>query len=88
MDISGFFNDFLSMIVDWFSWSYGTLDKIKFNGVSLLDFSITLLLLSVVVPLVITLTKSRSFNEVSFEKRYEKQERIRRKVRNRLDNEE
>ena len=75
MDISGFFNDFLSMIVEWFSWSFGTLDKIKFNGVSLLDFSITLLLLSVVVPLVITLTKSgvrtskRGYRERSYERR-------------------
>lgn len=75
MDISGFFNNFLSMIVEWFGWSYGTLDTIKFNGISLLDFSITLLLLSVVVPLVITLTKSgvrtakRGYRERNYERK-------------------
>ncbi len=75
MDISGFFNNFLSYMVDWFSWAYSTLDRIKFNGISLLDYSITLLLLSVVVPLVITLTKSgvrtakRGYRERSYERK-------------------
>lgn len=60
MDISGFFNTFLSMILEGLSKFFNILDSISINGVSLLDFSITILLLSVVLPMVLTLVKSRS----------------------------
>jgi hypothetical protein len=60
MDISGFFNTFLSMMLQGVSNFFNILDSITINGVSLLDFSITILLLSVVLPMVITLVKSRS----------------------------
>lgn len=75
MDISGFFNGFLSLMVECATNVYSTLDNITFNGVSLLGYSITLLILSVVTPMVITLTKSgvrtakRSYRERSRERR-------------------
>lgn len=58
MDISGFFNYFLNLMVEGATNVYSTLDSITFNGVSLLGYCITLLILSVVIPMVITLTKS------------------------------
>ncbi len=65
MDISGFFNTFLSMILEGLSNSFNILDSISISGISLLDFSITILLLSVVIPMVITLVKSRSNRPVN-----------------------
>ena len=58
MDISGFFNFFLNLMVSGAEVTYTYLDSITFNGVSLLGFSITLLILSVVVSLVVTLVRS------------------------------
>lgn len=75
MDISGFFNVYLSGVLNVAKKYYDTLDSITFGGISVLDYAITLLILSVVVPMVITLTKSgvrsasRSYRERSRERR-------------------
>lgn len=58
MNIDGFFNNFLLMMFQTARTVYSTLDSITFRDTSLLRYSITLLLLSVVIPMVITLTKS------------------------------
>lgn len=71
MDISGFFNVYLNGVLTVAKKYYDTLDSLTFGGVSVLDYAITLLILSVVVPMVITLTKSgvrsasRSYRERS-----------------------
>lgn len=59
-DISGFFNSFLNLVLSIFSFVFETLDSIAFLGVSLLDFTITIFILTVAIPLVITLLRSRS----------------------------
>ena len=58
MDISGFFSWFLGQYSRLVSWSFNTLDSIKFSGISLLEFNIVLILLGVLVPLLINLVRS------------------------------
>lgn len=75
MDISGFFNVYLSGVLNVAKKYYDILDSLTFGGVSVLDYAITLLILSVVVPMVLTLTKSgvrtakRSYRERSRERK-------------------
>lgn len=95
MDISGFFNQFFGYILTWFQWVYNTLDSITFNGISLLDYSISILLISAVLPLVITLIRTHrvgghneGFNEAEYEKRYTQQETVRRRVQREMNNRE
>lgn len=63
-DITGFMSSFLNEIVNFFGTMFGILDKITFLGISLLDFTITLFVLGVAIPLVITLLPSRAVHSV------------------------
>lgn len=54
--LDAFFNGFL----DSLSVIYSTLDSISFYGISLLDFFIWIFILSVVLPLILTVIRSRS----------------------------
>lgn len=51
-----FFNGLLSCL----TVIYDTLDSISFYGISLLDFFIWIFILSVVLPLILTVIRSRS----------------------------
>lgn len=76
MDISGFFNVYLTGVLNVAKKYYDTLDSITFGGISVLDYAITLLLLSVVIPMVITLTKSgvgHAYDEITYTKRKERE---------------
>lgn len=76
MNIDGFFNNFLLMMFQAARTVYSTLDNITFRDTSLLRYSITLLLLSVVVPMVITLVSSgvrSGYDEVTYTKRKERE---------------
>lgn len=59
MDISRFMSWFLGQMVGLVGWTFDILDSITFNGISILDFLIGVLLLSVIIPILITLVKSR-----------------------------
>lgn len=63
-DISGFFSSFVNALISMFGSFFDTLDSITFNGISLLDFTITLFVLGVAIPLVITLLPSRAVHSV------------------------
>ena len=54
--INTFFNGFLSCL----STIYSTLDSIVFYGISLLDFFIWIFIISIVLPLILTVIRSRS----------------------------
>lgn len=76
MDISGFINVYLSGVLSVAKNYYDTLDGITFGGISVLDYAITLLILSVVIPMVITLTKSglgQAYDEITYTKRKERE---------------
>lgn len=76
MDISGFFNVYLSGVLNVAKKYYDILDSLTFGGVSVLDYAITLLILSVVVPMVVTLVSSgvrSGYDEVTYTKRKERE---------------
>lgn len=54
-DITNFVNEFLVLIIDIFSRCYSILDSITFNGISLLQYIITILVLSAVLSILFTL---------------------------------
>lgn len=59
MNIDSFFDRFIIMVVGGARDFYNLLDSITFRGISLLDYIITIFLLGIVIPLVMTLLKSR-----------------------------
>lgn len=59
-DIGGFMSWFLGQLVSLVGFCFDTLDSIGFLGVSLLDYSIAIFLLSVVLPIIFSLVRSRS----------------------------
>ncbi len=81
-DISGFFSSFLNSILSMFGSFFDTLDSISFNGISLLDFTITLFVLGVAIPLVITLLPSRAVSSVrEYDQKWQSENLHNRRVR-------
>lgn len=62
-DITPFVNWFLSTMVNLFTFVFNTLDSISFMGITLLDFVLTVFILSVAVPLVITTMRASSYEK-------------------------
>lgn len=58
MDITDFMTWFLSQIVSMFTSIFSTLDSITFMGTSLLKVSLTIIILSVLIPILLTVGKS------------------------------
>lgn len=58
MDMTNSFNAVFNFIINGMKWVFDTLDKVTFHGISLLDFFITLFVLGVAVPLVVSTVKS------------------------------
>ena len=73
MDISVFFNWFVGEISSLVIWCWGVLDSITFNGISLLDFNIIILLLGALIPILINLALTRSHSSAK-EKRISNKE--------------
>lgn len=76
MNIDALFDVYLLGVLRVVREYFNTLDSITFRGISVLDYSITLLLLSVVVPMVITLVSSgvrSGYDEVTYTKRKERE---------------
>lgn len=59
-DISSGIEQVIDMILEGLKFCFDFLDSITFYGISLLDFFITLFILGCVLPLVLTLLRSRS----------------------------
>lgn len=58
-DLSGAFGQVFNWIFMWIEWCFDTLDSISFLGITLLDFVIWVFVLSVILPLIVTLLNSR-----------------------------
>lgn len=58
MDITYFVSWFLTQVFDIFTKIFKTLDSITFLGTSLLRFSITLVILGVLIPVILTIGQS------------------------------
>ena len=59
MDVTSQLNSFFSCFLDIIGDCFGILDSIKFNGISLLVFNICIFILGIVIPIIITVVKSR-----------------------------
>ena len=55
MDITSTFDFFIDMFVSGFRTCYSLLDRITFHDISLLDFMLWVLALSIILPLLLTL---------------------------------
>ena len=65
IDISVFMNWFLGELFRLVSWCFNTLSNIKFNNVSLLQISISIVILSAVLNIMLSLAKSKGMRELS-----------------------
>lgn len=60
INISEFIIWFFNQMINIFTNIYNLLDRIKIaNNISILDISITILIISTILPVIITLVKSR-----------------------------
>lgn len=59
MDIGAFISQFIGSMLSIFSQCFGMLDSISFNGVSLLTYIISVQVMLIVLPLLLTLTSSK-----------------------------
>lgn len=57
MDITSFIDWFISQFINLFTFIYNTLDNVTFHGVSILGYSITLILMGVIITTLTTLPK-------------------------------
>lgn len=60
MDITNFMTWFISQVINMFTWIFNTLDSITFAGTSLLRISVTIFILSCLIPIILTVGKSSS----------------------------
>lgn len=60
MDITNFMSWFIGICVEMFTWVYNTLDSITFYGFSLLQFCISILIISTIIPIILTTAQNQS----------------------------
>ena len=61
MDITDFMTWWLSQVLQLFTKTFNLLDSIQFMGTSLLRVIVTILILSVLIPVILTISKSTNF---------------------------
>ncbi len=68
-DITSAFNSMFNMFLNGFRECFSILDSVTFRGVSLLDFMLWILALSIILPIVLTLLSTgRSASETYYHK--------------------
>lgn len=60
MDISYFINWFIDQVINIFSWAFNLLDTITFNGTSLLKVIVTIIIIGVLIPVILTISQNVS----------------------------
>lgn len=76
MDITSFINWFLDQFIKLFKFLFNTLDSITFNGISLLDYIITVFVLIPIVTTLFTLvTSDKLWNSKSERSRSKKEDK-------------
>lgn len=58
MDITEFMSWFISQVVTLFTKIFSLLDSVTFSGTSLLKVTLTILILSALIPILLTIGKS------------------------------
>lgn len=61
MDITDFMTWWLSQVLQLFTKIFNLLDSIQFMGTSLLKVILTVLILSILMPVILTISKSTNF---------------------------
>lgn len=61
MDITEFMTWWLSQVLQLFTKIFNLLDSIQFMGTSLLKVILTILILSVLIPVILTISRSTNF---------------------------
>lgn len=75
MDITNFMTWFVEQVVSIFSKMFSILDSITFAGTSLLSVIITIIILGVLIPVILTISQNVSVVGQRSEKVKEKRER-------------
>ena len=83
IDISSFVNSFIDSMISIFSTVFDTLSNITFGGISLLSYTIALFVLSIAIPLVITVINNRGVGVSYVPRAYRN---VRGSLRRRVDN--
>lgn len=84
-DISNFMSWFIGQVVSMFGSIFNILDSITFSGTSLLKFILVIVILSALLPVVLTLSQSvNTFTSIS-EKRQRNSERAKHNKNERSD---
>lgn len=65
MDITNFISWFLNVVSSIFSDVFGILNNITFAGTSLLKFMLTIVILSTLLPVLLTIANSQSIGRVA-----------------------
>lgn len=60
MDITNFMSWFINQVVNMFTWFFGILDSITFAGTSLLKVCITVSILGILIPVLLTIAQNFS----------------------------
>lgn len=60
MDITSFMSWFLDQFINLLKWFFDILDHITFFGISLLDFSIAVVIIGVIIPVLLTIASNSS----------------------------
>ncbi len=79
MDITYFINWFIEQVFKIFSKCFSILDSITFNGTSLLELSITIFILSALIPVILTIGQTVRINGQRSERVIERKERAERR---------
>lgn len=84
-DISNFMSWFIGQVVSMFGSIFNILDSITFSGTSFLKFILVIVILSALLPVVLTLSQSvNTFTSIS-EKRQRNSERVKHNKNERSD---
>lgn len=84
MDITYFMTWFSGQVVKIFSWMFNILDSITFAGTSLLRVIVTIIILSVLIPVIFTIGKGASISAEMSERVHE--ENRKRRIEDDKDN--
>ena len=75
MDISNFFSWFVNLMIEGMTYSFNLLDRLYLvKGVSVLDFMVACIVISVVVPVVLTVARAGYKNVSRMELKSTKQD--------------
>lgn len=75
MDITNFMTWFMNQVISIFTKCFNILDSITFSGTSLLKVIVTIIIISVLIPVILTISKDVSVIGAKSERIREKRER-------------